>query len=229
MERHWNVLKFTCGLMDDSSLLIESICQTFAKIITRRKPRESFGSLYGSLYLTDINREKSARSLSPFNNAQVSYNSLGYIPTNHRLFYLNGWDINQMEEITMKNFERHGAYKKSSEGNNLSPCSVIIHQGKQIPIEYFFMVCSSIRQPIEHFLIYGQENLSIRLKDFAPTRLRTETSTLAFPCANTRFGTLSTRNFAPTRLRTKTSTLAFPCAAISAQAYLGEPHESISQ
>ena len=161
MERHWNVLKFTCGLMTDSSLLIEKICQAFVEIVTRPKPRESFGSLYGSRYLTDINREKTRKSLNPFNNAQVCYNGLAYIPTNpevqvnyHRLFYLDGWDINQLEEITDETLERHRAQKESSEGK--APCSVVIHQGNQAPLEYFLTLCSRIRQPIKDLLIYGQ-------------------------------------------------------------------------
>ena len=34
MERHWNVIRFTCGLMVDSSLLIERICEKFVDILT---------------------------------------------------------------------------------------------------------------------------------------------------------------------------------------------------
>ena len=163
MEQHWNVLKFTCGLMDDSSLLIEMICQAFVKIVTRPNPSESFGSLYGSLYLKDLHREKSAKSLSPFNNAQLCYNRVGYIPTNpevyanYRLFFLNGWDINQLEQINKKTFERYVAYKEFSEGENLPQSTVVIHQGLQASLGYFLMLCSCIRQPIKHLLIFGQE------------------------------------------------------------------------
>ena len=125
MERHWNVLELTCGLMKDSSLLIENICQAFVEIVTTSKSKESFGSLYSSLYFIDINREKTPKSLSPFNNAQVCYNSLGYTPPNpevhytrkyHRLFYLNGFDINLLGEITEEPLERpmaHEEYEKA--------------------------------------------------------------------------------------------------------------------
>ena len=151
--------------MEDSSLLIENICQAFVEIVTTPKPKESFGSLYGSLYFIDINREKTLKSLSPFNNAQVCYNSLGYIPPNpevhytrkyHCLFYLNGFDINLLGEITEEPLERLMAHEEYGEGESLVPCSVVIHQGLQAPLEYFLTLCSLIRQPIKDLFIYGQ-------------------------------------------------------------------------
>ena len=165
MERHWNVLKFTCGLMVDSSVLIERICQAFVEIATRPKQRESIGSLYGSLYLTDIEREKSAKSLSPFVNAQLCYNRLGHIPTNsevhlnYRLFYLNGWDrsINHSEQITERDLEQHRTYKELSKSENSTPCSVVIHQGLRAPLEYFLKLCSCISQPIKCLLVFGED------------------------------------------------------------------------
>ena len=162
MERHWNVLKFTCGLMDDSSLLIEKICQAFVEIVTRPNPNESFGSLYGNLYLTDIDREKSARSLSPFNNAQICYNRVGYNTTNpevhvnYPLFFLNGLDMLSVTEIVFDKYT-YVAYKEFSERENLPPCSVVIHQGLILSLGSFLELCSCIRQPIKHLLIFGQE------------------------------------------------------------------------
>ena len=134
------------------------------EIATRPKQRESFGSLYGSLYLTDIEQEKSAKSLSPFINAQLCYNRLGHIPTNpevhfnHRLFYLNGWDVNHLEQITERTLERYRAYKEYSEGEILAPCSVVIHQGLRATLDYFFVLYSCIRQPIERLLVFGHDN-----------------------------------------------------------------------
>ena len=163
MERHWNVLKFTCGLMMDSSPLIERICQAFVEIATRPKQRESFGSLYSSLYLTDIEREKSANSLSPFFNVELCYNRLGHIQTNHavhfnhRLFYLNGWDINRLDQITEQHTEHHRAYEQISKVENLTPCSVVIHQGLREPLEYLLTLCSYIIQPIKCLLVFGRE------------------------------------------------------------------------
>ena len=167
MERQWNVLKFTCGLMDDSSLLIERICEAFVEIVTRPNPRGSFGSLYGSRYLTDINREKTPKSLNPFYNAQVCYSIPGCISTYpeeqvdcHLLFLLNGWDMHQLRPVSQKIIERYLVPRLAdgfNVGQNLPPCSVVIYQGLQAPLGYFLAVCSCIRQPIKHLLILGQE------------------------------------------------------------------------
>ena len=165
MERHWNALKFTCGLMEDSSVLIERICEEFVEIVTRTKEIESFGSLYGTLYLTDIEQEKSAKSMSPFINPQLCYIRpiYGHIPTNpevhlnYRLFYLNGWDVTFLRKITKRDLEWHRAWKKYGKGKNLTPCSVVIHQGLYKPLGYFLKLCSGIIQPIKCLLVFGQD------------------------------------------------------------------------
>ena len=76
MERHWNVLKFTCGLMDNSSVLIERICEEFGNMVTTepslsQQNSRSFAYLYNYQYLHDLQREKSSKSLSPMNNSQI--------------------------------------------------------------------------------------------------------------------------------------------------------------
>ena len=55
MERNWNVIKFTCGLMVDSSALIETVCKVFAehKMSTGKCNESSFAYLYDHSYLRD--------------------------------------------------------------------------------------------------------------------------------------------------------------------------------
>ena len=164
MERHWNVLKFTCGLMVDSSILIERICQAFVDIATRPKPRESFCSLYGSLYLKDLYQEKSERSLDPFCNRHLCYNSL--ISTECPLYYFNGWDVSWLEENAMYILE-----EMLSETSISRPCSVVIHQGLQVPLIYFLTICSGIRRPIQRLLIFGEKKTPSHL-DYAAHKRR---------------------------------------------------------
>ena len=158
MERHWNVLKFTCGLMEDSSLLIERVCQAFVEIATRPKPRQSFCQLYGCLYLKDLHREKSAVSINPFNNAHLCYNNrrciavlCAYIEnSNCQLYYFNGWDKGESIDEERPWWE-HLSSKRTNQVEHFKPCSVVIHQGLSVPtIDWF------IRQPIKNLLIFGE-------------------------------------------------------------------------
>ena len=159
MERHWNVLKFTCGLMEDSSLLIERICQAFVEIATRPKPRQSFCQLYGCLYLKDLDREKSAISRSPFNNPHLCYNNQTYFAaiyaenSNYELYYFNGWDKG---ESTDEKWEQTPESKGTNQVEHLKPCSVVIHQGLFTAMEtYLWMINLLIKQPIKNLLIFG--------------------------------------------------------------------------
>ena len=159
MERHWNVLKFTCGLMEDSSLLIERICQAFVEIITNPNPSESFGSLYGSLYLKDLFREKSAKSVSPFSNAHVCYVRHCNIPadSNYSLYYFNGWDTSREDESS-SDAVKHLDSKSTDTAEKLQPCSVVIQQGPRTPlVKYFRTIKRFDEQPIRKLLIFGDK------------------------------------------------------------------------
>ena len=145
MERHWNVLKFTCGLMEDSSLLIERVCQAFVEIATRPNPRQSFCQLYGCLYLKDLHREKSAVSINPFNNAHLCYNNhrcvavlCAYIEnSNCELYYFNGWDKGESIDEECPWWE-HLSSKRTNQVEQLKPCSVVIHQGLSVPMKTIY-------------------------------------------------------------------------------------------
>ena len=173
MERHWNVLKFTCGLMEDSSLLIERVCQAFVEIATRPKPRQSFCQLYGCLYLKDLHREKSAVSINPFNNAHLCYNNRRYIAvlyayvenSNYELYYFNGWD--KGESIDEK-WEQSSESKGTNQVEHFKPCSVVIHQGLSVPMKtYLFTIDWFIRQPIKNLLIFGENSQQSDYNDVA--------------------------------------------------------------
>ena len=162
MERHWNVLKFTCGLMEDSSVLIERICQAFVEIATTPKPRQSFCQLYGCLYLKDLHREKSAVSRNPFNNPHLCYNNhrcmaaINAENRNYELYYFNGWD--KGESIDEK-WEQHSESKGTNQVEHLKPCSVVIHQGLSTPMKtYLLTIDWFIRQPIKSLLIFGENS-----------------------------------------------------------------------
>ena len=163
MERHWNVLKFTCGLMKDSSLLIERVCRAFVEIATRPKPRQSFCQLYGCLYLKDLHREKSGVSINPFNNAHLCYNNRRYITAifensnyEHELYYFNGWDKG---ESTGEKWEPPYESEGTNQVEHLKPCSVVIHQGLFIPMKvYLSTIDWFVRQPIKNLLIFGENS-----------------------------------------------------------------------
>ena len=161
MERHWNVLKFTCGLMVDSSVLIERICQAFVEIATRPKARQSFCQLYGCLYLKDLHREKSAISRNPFNNPHLCYNSYSCMAAavyaenrNYELYYFNGWDTGLS---TDRKWEQLSVSKGTNQDvEHLKPCSVVIHQGLFTNMDaYLLTTHQHIKQPIKNLLIFG--------------------------------------------------------------------------
>ena len=162
IDRHWNVLKFTCGLMEDSSLLIERVCQAFVKIATRPKPRQSFCQLYGCLYLKDLHREKSAVSINPFNNAHLCYNSHRRIAviyaymedSNCELYYFNGWDKGESTK-----WEHLSVSKGTNQVEHLKPCSVVIHQGLFTSMDIYLKALTwFIEQPIKNLLIFGENS-----------------------------------------------------------------------
>ena len=163
MERHWNVLKLTCGLMKDSSLLIEMICKAFVKIATRPTPRQSFCQLYGCLYLKDLDREKSAVSRSPFNNPHLCYNNQTYFAaiyaenSNYELYYFNGWDKGECTDVKWEHLPKS---KGTNQVEHLKPCSVVIHQGLLFTSMDIYLLTMNwfIKQPIKNLLIFGENS-----------------------------------------------------------------------
>ena len=163
MERHWNVLKLTCGLMKDSSLLIEMICQAFVEIATRPTPRQSFCQLYGCLYLKDLDREKSAISRSPFNNSHLCYNNQTYFAaiyaenSNYELYYFNGWDKGECTDVKWEHLSKS---KGTNQVEHLKPCSVVIHQGLLFTTVDIYLLTMNwyIKQPITNLLIFGENS-----------------------------------------------------------------------
>ena len=160
MERHWNVLKFTCGLMVDSSVLIETICQAFVEIVTTPKPIQSLCQLYGCLYLKDLHREKSPISRSPFNNVHLCYNTCRQVAAffagnrNYELYYFNGWDKGESPD---EKWVQLSESKRTNQVKLLKPCSVVIHQGLFTSMDIYLLRMNwFIKQPIKKLFIFGE-------------------------------------------------------------------------
>ena len=68
-------MKFTCGLMEDSSVLIERICEEFVDILKNTTfdvwYEKSCQFFYNYTYLAELNREKSSVSLDAFHNSVI--------------------------------------------------------------------------------------------------------------------------------------------------------------
>ena len=75
MKRHWNVMKFTCGLLVDSSFFIVRICEQFVDVLKNTTfdvwNEKSYQFLYNYAYLADLVREKSSTSVDPLRNSVI--------------------------------------------------------------------------------------------------------------------------------------------------------------
>ena len=132
------------------------------EIATRPKPRQSFCQLYGCLYLKDLNREKSAISINPFNNTHLYYNNWGCTAarypkhSNYELYYFNGWDKG---EITDEKWEQPSESEGTNQVEHLKPCSVVIHQGLFTSMDIYILELNwFIDQPIKNLLIFGENS-----------------------------------------------------------------------
>ena len=157
MKLHWNVIKFTCGLLVDSSLLIERICEQFVDVLKDTTfdvcPEKSYQFLYNYTYLADLAQEKSSSSVDPFRNSVIYCMNSRYsvLRENCKSFYFYGTD----------RFEYYGPYFMTTAQQvakcEAEPCTVFIRETRDSP---FFMqtaqrAISQIKQPINCLIIDG--------------------------------------------------------------------------
>ena len=173
MQRHWNVIKFTCGLMVDSSLLIERICEQLAVVITSltcppHQETMSATTKAGQYtvsphqdevvqvcahneYLGDLYREKSTNSVDPYNNREIccinKENSL--LHCNSKLYYFT--------ELSGE-IEYMSPQEQNGEHNQGPPCSVVIQEERSaIFLEKVLVALLNIKQPIKFLCIDAQK------------------------------------------------------------------------
>ena len=164
MEENWNVLKFTCGLLENSSMLIEKICNTFCDIFSKFMNREhSTVYLRSVLLLDDLNRERSNISVSPYCNSVICCTSKSHreLHRNRRLYFINSIGYNILVEASDSPF-----------GQSITkPCCVNIVTVDETSVTRALEACSKIKQPIEYLGIRGYH-----LSEPLPWRLRPEPS-----------------------------------------------------
>ena len=154
MERTWNVIKFTCGLMADSSELIECVCKVFAESKMSTEESNTFYSVYDHNYLNDLKREKSSQSVDPFNNSEICCmnNSKSELGNNCSLYYFYGTN----EYIKYTKIQTDQPHCRQS----TKPCGIVVINEA---ISTSFMrttsdACSLISQPIKCIQIHGHSN-----------------------------------------------------------------------
>ena len=128
MELYWNVIKFTCGLMSDSSELIQSVCKVFVehKMSIDENNRHSFVYLYDHQYLKDLSLERSPQCIDPFNNREMCCmnNSKSELGENCSLYYFYGTD----------EYLKYTHIPKRSQNiqNGTKPCGIVIKVTKSL-------------------------------------------------------------------------------------------------
>ena len=158
MKRHWNVIKFTCGLMVDSSLLIEKICEQFVDILKNTTFdvwfERSYQFLYNYTYLADLVKEKSSLSLHPYRNSVICCMNSRYSVLSQpcQCYYFYGADSFQNYRT-----ESMAATVQQVTKSEAEPCTVFIRETRDSP---FFMqtaqrAISLIKQPINCLIIEG--------------------------------------------------------------------------
>ena len=177
MERHWNVIKFTCGLMVDSSLLIERICKELAVVVTSLfcPPDQETWKPVGQYmvfphqdevvqvcahkeYLADLHREKSPNSVDPYNNREMccinKENSVMHC--NSKLYYFTEL-AGEIEHMLVP--EQNVG--KNREQNQGPPCSVVIQEERSATfLEKVLTALLDIKQPIKFLCIDAQKEFS---------------------------------------------------------------------
>ena len=153
MELYWNVIKFTCGLMGDSSELIESVCEVFAEHKMSIEENNTFFSVYDHMYLKDLSREKSPKSIDPFNNSEICCmnNSKSELVENCNLYYFYGTD----EFLKYKQTRKRCPNVKCT----TKPCGIVINESNCASfMRTTLNACSLILQPIKFIQISGLHN-----------------------------------------------------------------------
>ena len=171
MERNWNVIKFTCGLMGDSSELIQSVCKVFAehKMSIDENNRHSFGYLYDHSYLQDLSLESSPQCTDPFNNSEICCmsNNKSALGENCSLDYFYGTGE------YMKYIKIHTDQRQCRQGTK--PCGIVINEANSSSFMYTtFNACSLISQPIKFIQIHGYRDYKISLESNVPRNRHTE-------------------------------------------------------
>ena len=190
MERHWNVIKFTCGLMVDSSLLIERICKELAVVITSltcppHQETMSATTKAGQYtvsphqdevvqvcayreYLADLHREKSTNSVDPYNNREIccinKENSVLHCNSKLNYFTELAGEIEHMPSPE----QNVGQNREQNQG---PPCSVVIQEERSATfLEKVLAALLNIKQPIKFPCIDTQKEfpkIEVELPDFS--------------------------------------------------------------
>ena len=158
MKHQWNVVKFTCGLMDDSSVLIKRVCEAFVDIMKNTTfvwYDKSFQFLYNYTYLADLHHEKSPTSLNPFRNNVIccmkDRNSV--LRENSQSYYFYGTDCfeNYQTEPGLV-MDLQEVRKKSTK-----PCAVFIREPTNSPHFMYTAQCSisRIKQSLKYLRVDG--------------------------------------------------------------------------
>ena len=158
MKRHWNVVRFTCGLLVDSSLLIERICEQFVDILKNTTfyvwLERSFQFLYNYTYLADLVQEKSSYSLDPFRNSVICCMNSRYSVLSQpcQCYYFYGADL----------FEHYRSDSMAATVQEVTkgeaePCTVFIRETRDSPsfMQTAQLAISQIKQPINCLIIEG--------------------------------------------------------------------------
>ena len=153
MVQHWNVLRYTCGLMEDSSLLIESICDVFVakKMLPIGERRLlSYNDLYDHQYLSDLNIERSTQSTNPFDNTEIfcMHNEHLELGQNRSLYYFYGTREYHRYKLPLECSLNHIT--------NPKPCIVIINEAKNsLFMQTTVNACAQLQQPVRLLQING--------------------------------------------------------------------------
>ena len=172
-KRHWNVIKFTCGLLVDSSLLLERICEKFVDILTTMtldtEHEKSFMFLYNHGYLRDLDRERSSISCDPYSNRIIccmnSRSSL--MRRNCQLYYFYGGDVfeyyvNCVGTSLLREL-------RSSVNGSVKPCSIVIREtDSPLFLRSALRAWSEIEQPIKYLIVEGSEMNAIVQEMYVP-------------------------------------------------------------
>ena len=75
IERHWNIVKFACGMLEDAQIIVQHVCEKFIEMwVTRLREMGVHG--FGEWCLApliEIAHEMQEKCIDPFHNVHFNY------------------------------------------------------------------------------------------------------------------------------------------------------------
>ena len=173
MDRHWNVIKFTCGLMENSSVLIERICKELVGILTTMtlnpEHEKSILFLYNHGYLRDLDRDRSHASCNPYSNRIICCMNERYsrMQRNRELYYFYGAEVFEYYvDCAEKPLQRQ---TRSNLNASVKPCSIVIREtSSPLFLRSVLQACSEIKQPVKYLVVEGSAMNTIGQEMYIP-------------------------------------------------------------